>query len=170
MRRSLHLNIAFMGLMSGLSLCASDTDAASTMPLTINYALVAQAKLSITPATINFADFDPTSMPLVSASENPVQVTVKIRKDPSAALLATLVCQGGPLVSGGDTILSSSISWTAAGTGLVAGTLSSSTPQAVGNWTASGNYTGTLNFSLANLWTYSIGTYTGSILYTLTAP
>lgn len=170
MRRSLLLQIAFTALISGLAFGTSDADAASTMSLTTSYTLAARAKLSITPATINFADADPTSVPLVYATENPVQVTVRIRKDPSAALLATLVCQGGPLVSGANTILSSNISWTAAGTGLVAGTLSSSTPQTVGSWTASGNYTGTLNFSLVNLWTYSIGTYTGSILYTLTAP
>jgi hypothetical protein len=159
-----------MGLISGLAFCTSDADAASSLTMTTNYNLAARAKLSITPATINFADSDPTAVPLISATENPVQVTVKIRKNPSAAALATLVCQAGPLVSGTNTIPSSNISWTATGTGLVPGTLSSSTPQTVGTWPASGNYTGSLNFKLTNLWTYSIGTYTGSIIYTLTAP
>jgi hypothetical protein len=164
------LYFIFVGLVYGLAFCAADGNTASTQSMTINYSLTSRAKLSITPTTINFADSDPTSVPLISANENPVQVTVKIRKDPSAAIAATLVCQGGPLVSGGNTIPSSNISWTATGTGLVAGTLSNSTPQTVGSWTAAGNYIGSLNFKLANLWTYSIGSYTGSILYTLTAP
>lgn len=170
MRRLPHPYIALIGLISGLVFCTADATAASSGSMTINYYVAARANLTITPATINFADMDPTSAPLVPARENPVQVTVKIRKDPAAAIAATLTCQGGPLVSGADAIPSSSISWTASGTGLVAGTLSSSTPQAVGSWTASGNYNGSLNFNLSNLWTYSIGTYTGSILYTLTAP
>lgn len=169
MRRLPHPYIALIGLISGLVFCTADANAASTGSMTINYYVAARANLTITPATINFADMAPTSSPLVPAKENPVQVTVKIRKDPAAAAF-TLTCQGGPLVSGADVIPSSGISWTASGTGLVAGTLSSSTPQAVGSWTASGNYNGSLNFNLSNLWTYSIGTYTGSILYTLTAP
>lgn len=170
MRRTPHLCIACIGLISGLVFCAADANAASAGTMAITYNVAARANLTITPATINFADMDPTSVPQVPARENPVQVTVKIRKDPAAAIAATLTCQGGPLVSGTDVIPSSSISWSASGTGLVAGTLSSSTPQAVGSWTAVGNYNGSLNFNLSNLWTYSIGTYTGSILYTLTAP
>ncbi|MBT0653281.1 hypothetical protein [Geomobilimonas luticola] len=168
-RASAHILLLF-ALALGPTMTTGDAKAATTAPLNINYTLVARATLNLTPATINFPDGDPTSLPSVAATENPVVVTAKIRKDPSAALLATLVCQGGPLVSGGDQIPSSGITWTATGTGFTGGTLSSATPQQVGNWTTSGTYIGNLNFRLANLWTYAIGSYTGSITYTLTAP
>lgn len=145
-------------------------EAANSQPFMTNYNISARAKLSITPATINFSDADPTLVPIVSATENPVLVTVKIRKDPSVALTATLVCQGGPLLSGSDSIASGNISWTASGTGFTGGTLSSTSPQTVGTWTSSGVYTGNLVFQLSNLWSYATGNYTGNVTYTLTAP
>ncbi len=157
--------------VAGTLLCAVVAgECANPQPVTTNYNIGARAKLTVSPSTINFPDADPTLVPLVAATENPVVVTVKIRKDPSAAVTATLVCQGGPLVSGGDTIASSNITWTAAGTGFTGGTLNSATPQTVGSWSASGSYAGNLVFRLNNLWSYATGTYTGSITYTLTAP
>lgn len=149
---------------------ANDSVAASTTPLTLNYSLAARVKLNISPATINFADADPTMTPLIPANENPITVTAYFRKDPAAALTATLVCQGGPLASASGTIPSANISWTATGSGFTSGTLSSTIPQSVGSWTTSGIYSGNLNFSLANLWSYTVGDYSGNITYTLTAP
>jgi hypothetical protein len=52
----------------------------------------------------------------------------------------------------------------------MAGQLSSATPQTVGSWNSSGAHTGFLTFQLDNLWSYTTGTYSGSIQYTLTAP
>lgn len=171
MKRSALSNILiFLGIAAGFAVSATIAGAASTQPLTMNYSLIARANLTITPSTINFPDADPTLSPLVAAAENPVVVTAKFRKDPSAALTATLVCQGGPLVSGADAIPSSGVTWTATGTGFTGGTLSNITPQQVGSWTASGNYSGSLNFKLSNLWTYAVGNYSGNVTYTLTAP
>lgn len=144
--------------------------AANPQPFTINYNLNARARITVTPSTINFPDSNPVLVPQISATENPIQVTVKFRKNPSAAVTATLVCQGGPLISGANTIASSNITWTATGTGFSGGTLSSSAPQQVGSWGASGVYAGNLTYRLDNLWTYATGTYTGSITYTVTAP
>lgn len=162
--------VKFLLYACAASAVPSAAHAANPQPMTINYSVSARAKISVTPSTINFPDSNPVLVPQVSATENPVQVTVKFRKDPSAAVTATLIAQGGPLTSGGNTIASSNITWTASGSGFVGGTLSSSTPQAVGSWSASGAYTGNLTFRLNNLWTYATGTYTGSITYTVTAP
>lgn len=152
--------------------CAADTGScANPQAITFSYPLAARAKLNITPATINFPDADPTLFPSVSAAENPIQAAVRIRKDPSAALTATLVCQmTTPLTSGADTIPASAISWTATGSGFNGGTMNSATPQLVGVWTTSGAYLGNLTFRMNNLWTYATGSYSGTILFTLTAP
>ncbi len=157
-------------IVLGLAMGATDAKAASSQPLTINYALAARVSLTLSPTTVNFPDTDPTTVPAVPAAENPVMVTAKFRKDPATVLTATLVCQGGPLVSGADTIPASSVTWSATGTGFTGGTLNNAAPQPVGSWTGSGAYTGNLNFSLANLWSYPVGNYTGNITYTLTAP
>jgi hypothetical protein len=47
---------------------------------------------------------------------------------------------------------------------------SGTTAQAVGNWTGSGNRTGTQTYSLPNSWDYVTGTYTTTLNYTLTVP
>lgn len=157
-------------LTAALACLPATGEGANPQPFSTNYSISARAKLTITPGTVNFPDADPTNVPLVSANENPLAVTVKFRKDPSTSVTATLVCQGGPLTSGGDSIAASNVTWTATGTGFVNGTLSSSTPQTVGSWTDSGSYAGNLNLRLGNLWSYATGTYTGSITFTLTAP
>jgi hypothetical protein len=145
-------------------------DGAAIEPVTLTYAVNGAAKLTISPGSIVFPDADPSHVPLIPATDNPVNVTVKIRKEPSTATLATLVCQCTPLTSGPDSIPASNITWTATGQGFQAGTLNSSLPQQAGSWPLSGSFSGTFNFYLRNLWTYSVGSYTGTIVYTLAAP
>ena len=41
--------------------------------------------------------------------------------------------------------------------------------QTVASWTGSGVRTGTQTFLFRNLWTYSIGTYTVTMIFTLSA-
>ena len=67
-------------------------------------------------------------------------------------------------------IPASAITWTATGTGFLAGTLSKLTPVSVGQWTGSGVRSGTQTFSFLNSWTYATGTYTCVLTYTLTGP
>jgi hypothetical protein len=163
---------ACKGILWGtaLLLLPGTASAANPESLSINYQIPELAKLTITPATINFPDADPSLFPQVPAAENPITVTVKIRKTPTAPA-ATLVCStGAPLSSGTSTIAAGNIRWTATGTGFMAGQLSSATPQTVGSWNSSGAHTGFLTFQLDNLWSYTTGTYSGSIQYTLTAP
>ena len=108
----------------------------------------------------------PLSIP---ATENPVNVTAKV-KTGSASTATLTVLAAGDLTSGGDTIAITNVSWTATGTGFIAGTMSKTTAQSAGSWTGSGNRSGTFSYVLANSWSYATGTYTANATYTLTAP
>jgi hypothetical protein len=61
------------------------------------------------------------------------------------------------------------MTWTATGTGYVAGTMNT-TAQPAGSWTGPGQRIGTFSYFLANSWSYTVGNYSTSINYTLTAP
>ena len=50
------------------------------------------------------------------------------------------------------------------------GTLNRTTPQTVGTWIGSGARTGNQSLLFANAWTYSTGTYTLTMTYTLSSP
>lgn len=158
----------FFSIAVAIALLAVKVEAANPQNFIINYNLAARASLTVSPAAINFPDSDPTAFPSVSATENPVTVTVRVRQNPS--LTTTLVCQGGPLVSGANSIASANITWTATGTGFQNGTLNNSAAVSVGSWTIPGTYNANLNFYLNNSWSYAVGSYSGTILYTLTAP
>jgi hypothetical protein len=83
----------------------------------------------------------------------------------------TLTCLAeGDLTAGANTIAISNVTWTATGTGFVAGTMNKTTAQSAGSWTGPGARSGTFSFSLANSWSYDTGSYTAAITYTLTAP
>lgn len=136
--------------------------------LTINATVSAKAKLTLGVAAINFADADPDTVPSVAASENPVSVTVKAHT--GGASNVTLTAQAnGDLDSGADTIPITNVTWTATGAGFVPGTMNT-TPQSAGSWTGSGNRSGTFSYFLANSWSYAVGNYTQTVVYTLTAP
>jgi hypothetical protein len=77
---------------------------------------------------------------------------------------------GGDLDSGTDTIAISNLTWSATGTGFQAGTMNKTTAQTLGNWTNSGQQSGSHTYTLPNSWSYSTGTYQATITYTLTAP
>lgn len=143
--------------------------ATTTTNLTVNTTIAARAILILGSASVDFPDSDPTSVPSIAASQNPVSVTARIRT--GSASVATLTAQtGGDLVSGGNTIAISNVTWTAIGTGFVAGTMNKSVGQPVGSWTGSGEQTGTNSYFLANSWNYATGVYTATVTYTLTAP
>ena len=74
------------------------------------------------------------------------------------------------LRSGVNIIPASNITWTATGAGFVGGTLSKVAPVTVATWTGSGVRTGSQQLYFRNLWTHPTGTYTVSLLYTLSAP
>jgi len=152
-----------LALMAGVAFAASDEK-----NLTVNAQVDARAKLTLSHSTINFPDADPDEVPSISASQNPVTVTAKVRTGKNST--ATLEHQAaGDLKSGGDEISISNVTWTATGTGYVSGTMNT-TKQTAGSWVGSGSRTGSFSYFLANSWDYATGNYTVTTTYTLTAP
>ncbi len=139
-----------------------------TAVVTVDAPLASSAKLTLNPLAISFANADPDAVPSISANI-PVQVTANVSTGVNQTATLTALAQGD-LVSGSNTIAISNLTWTASGTGFVAGTLSKSTAQSVGQWRGSGTRTGTLNFFLKNSWSYATGNYTQKVTFTLTAP
>ena len=127
------------------------------------------ANLRINSTTVTFLNADPDTTPVITASEGAISITADAKTSKHSTVALTVVA-GGDLKSGVNTIAISNITWTAAGSGFVAGTLSKTTPRTVGSWAGSGNRTGTVTFKLANAWTYATGTYTATLTFTLTAP
>ena len=83
----------------------------------------------------------------------------------------TLTVQADDDLRSGVTVISAStLSWTASGTGFVDGTLNRTTAAVVASWSSPGVHGGTQQWSFANSWLQPAGTYTLTLLYTLTAP
>ena len=140
---------------------------AQSATLAANFSTV--AKLTLSTATISFPDADPDAIPLIPSTGGPVFISAKARATPGAQVVLTVVA-ADDLRSGVNVISASNITWTATGPGFVGGTLSSSSPVTVGAWSGSGVRTGTQQLYFTNLWSHPTGTYTVSLLYTLTAP
>jgi hypothetical protein len=135
----------------------------------VNAPLAHSAQLTLSPATINFPDADPDTVPSIPAKENPVSVTANAQTSASRTVTLTVLARGD-LVSGSNTIPISNVTWTASGSGFANGTMNKSTAQTVGQWRGSGSYKGTLSFFLKNSWTYATGNYSQTASFTLTAP
>lgn len=143
--------------------------ATDTKPITVSASVAASAKLTLSIATVSFPDADPDLVPSISNSEGAVTVTAKGKTTTGSNVALTLQA-AGDLASGSDTIPISNVTWTAAGAGFVAGTMSSTSAVSVGSWANSGNRTGQLSFFLLNSWDYEVGSYSVGATYTLTAP
>ena len=141
----------------------------STQTVTLSTNIAARAKLQFGLLAMSFPDVDPDSVPSNPANVNPLSVTSSARTGSSST--ATLTClASGNLVSGTNTIAISNMTWTATGTGYIAGTMNRTTAQTAGSWTGPGQRTGTFSYFLTNLWSYVIGNYSTTISYTLNAP
>lgn len=130
--------------------------------------VAALAKLALSPPALFFPDSDPDTVPLVQASSGPIVITTKARTIPGGRVTLALVASDD-LRAGMSTIPVGVLSWTATGSGFVPGTASKDAAQTVGSWIDSGTRSGTQNFVLANAWSYAAGTYTVTLVYTLTA-
>ena len=164
MRRKLAV-IAVCVLLAGTATGAANLTRSATATVTVN----ALAKLSLSSAAMAFTGADPDTVPAIPASGGPVTVTAKCRTTLGSAVLLSVVASGD-LRSGLDVIPVTQLSWTGAGAGFVSGTMSASSPQTVGAWTSSGSWVGTQTYSLLNSWSYSTGTYSTTLTYTLSAP
>ncbi|MGO9020402.1 MAG: hypothetical protein ACLQVJ_18855 [Syntrophobacteraceae bacterium] len=153
-----------------LSLPLSLNAATSIVITDVNAESTCSATLTINTASITFPSANPDLVPSVAATQGLVPVTASVQiEDQSTVTLTALA--GGDLVSGGNKIPITAVSWTADNnSGLIAGTMSKDTPVLAGSWMSSNSYSGTFSFFLANSWSYATGTYSQIITYTLTAP
>lgn len=117
--------------------------------------------------TLTFPSADPDLAPEITASENPVSISVKVRG--AATTISDLTATAaGDLISGADIIPIDRVRWTAAGQGFVSGGLEAYDPQLVGQWFGKRtDTTGTLSFRLQNSWQYATGYYSQVVVYTL---
>lgn len=128
-----------------------------------------QLDLSISPAAITFPPADPDTVPIVTSA--PVTMTYRVRGSKGSWLLTVLA--SGDLIAGTATIDISNVSWVATpAPPMQSGTLSKTIAQVVASGPGNVNpaATGTLTFRLANSWTYSSGTYTQTVVFTLSSP
>jgi hypothetical protein len=133
-------------------------------------ALAQRLDLSLSPVVITFPSSDPDTVPLVSAP--PVQVTYRVRLNNNAPWSLTVLA-AGDLISGSSSIDISNVTWVATpAPPFQNGTLSKTIAQRVAAGTGNVNpdSIGSIIFRLTNTWTYSTGTYTQTILFTLSAP
>ncbi len=168
MRKVTAVWAAAVACLALLTASAEGWAATDQQSLTINATVSAKAKLTLGVAAINFPDADPDSVPSIAATENPVSVTVKTQAGSASSV--TLTAQAnGDLDSGTDTIDITNVTWTATGAGFVGGTMDTAA-QSAGAWTGSGRRDGTFSYALANSWDYTAGSYSQTVVYTLTAP
>ncbi len=126
-----------------------------------------EATLTLDVVSLSFPSSDPDLVPEISAVENPVTVSVRVRGASSTIADLTAISPGD-LVSGTDAIAIDRVNWTALGDGFVSGALSKTDPQPVGHWFGKKvDATGALWFRLQNSWTYATGTYSQTVIYTL---
>ncbi len=124
--------------------------------------------LSLSPSTITFSAADPDTTPTITAPS--VTVEYEVEDNGSNNWRITLLA-GGDLTTGSATIAITNVTWTATpAPPFQAGTLSKTVAQTLASGTGIPNQTGTVVFRLANSWTYNVGTYTASVVFTLSAP
>jgi len=141
----------------------------ATNTFTLSLGLSGRAKLNFGILALNFPDSDPNSIPSIPANVNPVSVTASSRT--GSSLTTTLNCvASGDLISGTSSIPISNLTWQSTGSGFIPGTMDKVTSQTAGSWTGSGVQTGTFSYFLNNSWSYNVGNYSTTIIYTLTAP
>ena len=126
--------------------------------------------LTLSPRIVSFPSSDPDLVPIVIAA--PIQVTYRVLQNNNAPWSLTLLA-GGDLLSGPSTVDITNVSWVATpAPPFQGGTLSKTIAQRVASGTGNVNPTsiGSVTFRLANSWTYSAGTYTQTVIFTLSAP
>jgi hypothetical protein len=143
--------------------------AAQSATATLSAPLTPIARLSLSTNSLSFPDGDPDLVPQVSAMQGPVTITAKARASQGGVVTLTVLASDD-LRSGITVLPASLVTWTGSGPGFVPGTLSRATAQTVATWTGSGVHSGTLTFLFENRWTHPTGTYTVTLVYTLSVP
>jgi hypothetical protein len=141
----------------------------ATTSTTMTASVSSLAKLTVSSSALTFPDANPDLVPLVTPTQGALSITAKARATAGSQIVLTVQADDD-LRSGLQVIPASAISWTTSGTGFTPGTLSKVTPVTVGLWTGSGVFTGAQTLAFSNLWSYSTGTYSCVLVFTLTGP
>ena len=150
-----------------LIVCAAPS-AAQTDTATLSTSLSTLARLSLSAGSVSFPDANPDAVAQVASSPPTISITAKARATQNGTVTLT-VQASDDLRSGVTTLPASHITWTATGAGFAGGTLNATTPQTVATWSGSGVRSGTQSFFFRNLWSHPTGTYTLTLLFTLSA-
>jgi hypothetical protein len=140
-----------------------------TASATLSVNLGSHARVAFGSTTVTFPDADPDLVPLVTAVPQSIEITAKARTPRNAQVSLTLQA-ADDLRSGVNTLPATLITWAVTGSGFVPGVLSRETAQAVATWTGSGVHSGTQSFSFENKWTHPPGTYSVTLIYTMSTP
>jgi hypothetical protein len=133
-------------------------------------AVAQRLDLTLTRRVITFPSSDPDAVPQIAAA--PLQVIYRVRQNANRPWVLT-VRANGDLNSGAATVDISSVTWVATpAPPFQNGTLSRTVAQtlASGNGNVNPARIGSVTFRLANSWNYSAGTYTQTVVFTLSAP
>lgn len=125
--------------------------------------------LSLSPTVISFPPSDPDAFPVVTSA--PVTLNYRVRGYDGPWQITALA--SGDLNAGSSTVDISNVSWVATpAPPFQNGTLSKTVAQivAAGSGTVNPTASGSLTFRLTNSWTYSTGTYTQTLVFTLSTP
>jgi hypothetical protein len=155
-------------VLAGIGACGALAGAQSANA-TLSAPLTSLARLSLSTNSLTFPDADPDLVPQVPALQGPLTITAKARA-PQGDVVTLTVQASDDLRSGVTVLPASLVTWTASGPGFVGGTLSPSAAQLVATWTGPGVHTGTQHYVFENRWTHPTGTYTLTLVYTLSVP
>jgi hypothetical protein len=133
-----------------------------------NQAQAQTLTLTVNPLSFTYPSGNPDTVPSVSSPV--ITVTYRVRFN-GGRPWHLAVRANGNLRAGTATIPTTNTTWTATNLGTGSGTLTNSDQTLVsGTGNVNPARTGTITFRLLNLWTYSAGTYTQTIVFTLSAP
>ena len=157
------------GILIVFALAQPPTTGPVSATATLSVNLGSLARVAFTSTTVAFPNADPDTVPKVAGAPASIDITAKARTTRNSQV--TLTVQSTDDLRSGVTVLPAAlITWTATGTGFVAGTLSRTSAQVVGSWTGSGVRAGSQSFFFENRWTHPPGTYTITLVYTISAP
>jgi hypothetical protein len=168
--------IAFLAILAITLAGTGVAFGANTGTVNLKAEVTSIAELTLGATTIDFPATNPSTASITGVGTTTVLANVRT----GSASTATLVAVGTDLTSGSDTIDISNVTSTYTRSGGSTGFFTEGTPIAMAkspgvtvataSTNASGSYTGSFAWAMANSWSYADGSYTATITYTLTAP
>lgn len=158
-----------VGAVLALAAAPQARAATATANGTVTVAVGSAANLSLSSNNLTFGSVDPATTPSVPPNEGDISVTVRMRTGRLFASALTVIASDD-LKAGAQVIGIDNVTWTSSSPGFFAGTMDKALDQPVGAWVGPGSRTGLVAYRFANSYSYVTGTYTTSIIYTLTVP